>query len=211
MVTSKATPRKSTRKADSKPQLTRDDWLDAAAGEVAAGGFGSLRVLTLAKKLGVSRGSFYWHFRDHQDLVTSFLDRWRDRRFVELDYMRPQGENAAEELHQILQLLLTDASRNVRRLQVELAVRDFARRNAYAAGLVEEVDAARVEQNKLLFRNLGASEEQVEDLATLMYVATVGSQIVLSGRRGGEEAINRIERLVARVMLGQGVSKNPFM
>lgn len=193
----------SSKRATAKAQLTRDDWLDAAAGEVAAGGFSNLRVLTLAKRLNVTRGSFYWHFRDHEDLVVSFLGRWRDRRFVELDYMRPKGENPEQELHQILQLLLTDAARNIRRLQVELAVRDYARRNDHAARIVDEVDQARVEQNKLLFRNLGVTEGQVEDLATLMYMATVGSQVVQAGRKGNEAAVERIERLVARVALGQ--------
>lgn len=192
-----------------KLQLTRDDWLDAAAGEVASGGFGSLRVMTLAKRLGVTRGSFYWHFRDHEDLVTSFLNRWRDRRFVELEYLRSRGSDPEQELHQVLRLLLTDASRNVRRLQVELAVRDFARRNDYAAALVEEVDQARVEQNMRLFRNLGGDDREVEDLAMLMYVATVGSQVVLAGRKGNEEAIRRIEELVARIALGQGEQRSP--
>ncbi|WP_328188230.1 TetR/AcrR family transcriptional regulator [Marinobacter sp. OP 3.4] len=192
-----------SRAATNKAQLTRDDWLDAAAGEVAAGGFSNLRVLTLAKRLGVTRGSFYWHFRDHEDLVVSFLDRWRDRRFVELDYMRPKGENPEEELHQILQILLTDAARNIRRLQVELAVRDFARRNEHAARIVDEVDRARVEQNKLLFRHLGVAGDQVEDLARLMYMATVGSQVVQAGRKGNEAAVERIEQLVARLALGQ--------
>lgn len=206
MASNEDGPRKPRNKSSAKPQLTRDDWLDAAAGAVAAGGFGNLRILTLAKRLGVTRGSFYWHFRDHDDLMTRFLNRWRDRRFVELDYMRPKGDNPEKELHQILQLLLTDASRNVRRLQVELAVRDFARHNDYAASLVEEVDQARVEQNKLLFRNLGSIETRVEDLATLMYVATVGSQVVLSGREGNAEIIRRIEHLVAQVALGQGES-----
>lgn len=196
-------PRTPSRAATSKAQLTRDDWLDAAAGEVAAGGFSNLRVLTLAKRLGVTRGSFYWHFRDHEDLVVSFLDRWRDRRFVELDYMRPKGENPEEELHQILQILLTDAARNIRRLQVELAVRDFARRNEHAARIVDEVDRARVEQNKLLFRHLGVAGDQVEDLARLMYMATVGSQVVQAGRKGNEAAVERIEQLVARLALGQ--------
>lgn len=207
-----STPPTTTRKAskrgrspaERKPQLTRDDWLDAAAGEVAAGGFGNLRVLTLAKKLGVTRGSFYWHFRDHEDLVVRFLDRWRDRRFLELDYMKPKGESPEEELHQILQLLLTDASRNVRRLQVELAVRDFARRNEHAAHIVADVDRARVAQNRLLFENLGRGEAQVDDLATLMYVATIGSQVVLAGRQGNEKAIQRIEQLVTSLALGQG-------
>lgn len=135
-------------KTPEKAQLTRDNWLDAAAGAVAAGGFGHLRVLTLSKKLGVTRGSFYWHFKDHEDLVVRFLDRWRDRRLHELQYWKPKGGDVETELRQILELLLTDASRNIRRLQVELAVRDFARRNDYAADLVTEVDEARVNQNR---------------------------------------------------------------
>lgn len=185
-------------------QLSRDNWLDAAAGEVAAGGFGNLRVLTLAKKLGVTRGSFYWHFKDHEDLVVSFLDRWRDRRLHELQYWKPKGGDVETELRDILELLLTDASRNIRRLQVELAVRDFARRDEYAAELVAEVDAARIDQNCSLFQRLTADPERIRDLALLLYVATIGSQVVLTGKPGDAESIRRLEDLMARMVLGQG-------
>lgn len=198
-----AKPQRRGRKAPEKSQLTRDDWLDAAAGEVAAGGFGQLRVLTLAKKLGVTRGSFYWHFKDHEDLVVSFLNRWRDRRLQELQYWKPGDGEVEPELRRILELLLTDASRNVRRLKVELAVRDFARRNDYAAKLVAEVDAARISQNCSLFRRLGTDPQRTRDLSQLMYVAIVGSQVVLTGRDGEEDTIRRLEDLMARVVLGQ--------
>lgn len=196
-----STPKR--RSASEKKQLTRDNWLDAAAGEIASGGFGQLRVLTLAKKLGVTRGSFYWHFRDHEDLVVSFLDRWRDRRLHELQYWEPKGGDVETELRQILELLLTDASRNIRRLQVELAVRDFARRNEYAAELVIQVDAARINQNCTLFRRLSSDPQHVKDLSLLLYVATIGSQVVLTGKKGDEATIQRIEDLMARVVLGQ--------
>ncbi|AOY89536.1 TetR family transcriptional regulator [Marinobacter salinus] len=196
-------PKRRGRSASEKTQLTRDDWLDAAAGEVAAGGFSQLRVLTLSKKLGVTRGSFYWHFRDHEDLVVSFLDRWRDRRLHELQYWKPQGGDVETELRQILELLLTDASRNIRRLQVELAVRDYARRNDYAAGLVAEVDGARIRQNCTLFERLSRDPQRIEDLSLLLYVATIGSQVVLTGRKGEEDTIKRIEDLMARIVLGE--------
>lgn len=196
-------PQRARRKTPEKAQLTRDDWLDAAAGEVAAGGFGQLRVLTLSKKLGVTRGSFYWHFKDHEALVVSFLDRWRDRRLHELQYWKPQGGDVETELRQILELLLTDASRNIRRLQVELAVRDYARRNGYAAELVTEVDTARIDQNCTLFQRLSSDPQRVKDLSLLLYVATIGSQVVLTGKKGDEETIRRIEDLMARVVLGQ--------
>ncbi|MCM0613746.1 TetR/AcrR family transcriptional regulator [Marinobacter sediminum] len=197
------TPKRRGRNAVEKTQLTRDDWLDAAAGEVAAGGFSQLRVMTLAKKLGVTRGSFYWHFRDHEDLVVSFLDRWRDRRLHELQYWEPKGGDVETELRQILELLLTDASRNIRRLQVELAVRDYARRNDYAAELVTEVDAARIRQNCTLFERLSRDPQRIEDLSLLLYVSTIGSQVVLTGRKGEEDTIRRIEDLMARIVLGE--------
>ncbi|WP_148864677.1 TetR/AcrR family transcriptional regulator [Marinobacter fonticola] len=201
MNEAKTQAKRSSRTSD-KAQLTRDNWLDAAAGEIAAGGFGHLRVMTLAKKLGVTRGSFYWHFRDHEDLVVSFLDRWRDRRLHELQYWKPKGENTSEELRQILELLLTDAARNVRRLQVELAVRDFARRDAYAAGIVEQVDEARISQNCILFQHISKDPQRTRDLSLLLYVATIGSQVVLTGRGEDDNAIGRIEDLMARVVMG---------
>jgi AcrR family transcriptional regulator len=193
----------SRRTSKDKVQLTWDDWLDAAAGEVAAGGFGNLRVLTLSKKLGVTRGSFYWHFKDHEELVMSFLNRWRDRRIHELQYWKPKGGDVETELRQILELLLTDASRNIRRLQVELAVRDFARRNDFAADLVNEVDEARIDQNCELYQRLSQDPQRIRDLSLLMYVATIGSQVVLTGKKGDAETIRRIEDLMARVALGQ--------
>ncbi|WP_203142129.1 TetR/AcrR family transcriptional regulator [Marinobacter mangrovi] len=202
---SEAKTRSTRRPASSgdKTQLTRDHWLDAAAGEVASSGFSHLRVLTLAKKLGVTRGSFYWHFKDHEDLVVSFLNRWRDRRLHELQYWKPQGGDVETELRKILELLLTDAARNVRRLQVELAVRDFARRNAYAAELVAQVDEARINQNCELFSRISSDPERTKDLSMLLYVATIGSQVVLTGRSGEEDDIGRIEDLMARIVMGQ--------
>ncbi|TVP57557.1 MAG: TetR/AcrR family transcriptional regulator [Halomonadaceae bacterium] len=187
-------------KGTDKPQLKVDDWLDAAAGEIAAGGFSNLRVMTLAKKLGVTRGSFYWHFRDHQDLVQRFLQRWRDRRLHELQYWKPQGGDVEEELRHILELLLTDASRNIRRLQVELAVRDFARRNDLAAELVLEVDESRINQNCQLFERLGTDPEQTRGLSLLLYVSIIGSQVVLTGRNDDADSIRSIERMLAGII-----------
>jgi len=199
-----ARPTKASRQTPKdKAQLTRDDWLDGAAGEVAAGGFGNLRVLTLSKKLGVTRGSFYWHFKDHEELVVSFLNRWRDRRIHELQYWKPKGGDVETELRRILELLLTDASSNIRRLQVELAVRDFARRNDYAANLVNEVDESRISQNCELYKRLSSDPQRIQDLSLLMYVATIGSQVVLTGKKGDAETIRRVEDLMARVALGQ--------
>lgn len=201
-----ANPKVSTLRArlPDKEQLSRDAWLDAAAAAVAEGGFENVRVLTLAKRLGVTRGSFYWHFEDHAELIVSFLDRWRARRLGELVYLRPSGDEIGAELRRIFHLVLSEPARNARRLRVELAVRDFARRDAYAAKIVAEVDRARIDQTTALLQNVTADKQQARDLALLLYVATIGGRVVLTGSREGEAAIARMEDLIVDIVTAKG-------
>lgn len=188
-----------------KSNLSRDAWLDAAAGAIAEGGFGNVRILVLAKKLGVTRGSFYWHFQDHPQFIHAFLTRWRDRRIHELQYWRPaETDDARTALMNMVNFLLSEPARNLRRLRVELAVRDYARRDDYAARMVDEVDRARLAQAKDFIARIEPDDEAARDMALLLYVSTVGSQVVLTGPVGDEETIERVERLITRVMAGRG-------
>ncbi|RFA29194.1 TetR family transcriptional regulator [Alkalilimnicola ehrlichii] len=180
-----------------KAQLTRDDWLDAAAGAIVEGGFDNVRVLVLARKLGVTRGSFYWHFRDHQDLIVSFLKRWRDRRFQEFKYWKLSEDDPVKELRKKLHTLLSETAKNARRLRIELAVRDFARRDAYAAEVVAEVDQARIAENVVLLEQLPTDPRVSRDLALILYAITIGAQVVLTGPTGDEPTIQRVEGLIA--------------
>jgi AcrR family transcriptional regulator len=191
-------------KGSEKEQLSRDAWLDAAGGAIAEGGFDEVRVLTLAKRLGVTRGSFYWHFNDHAELIVSFLDRWRDRRLAELEYLRASGDDSETELRRILQLALNEPAWNTRQMRVELAVRDFARRDAYAAKIVAEVDRGRIEHCTSLLERIMDDKARAHDLALLLYVATIGGRVVLTGFREGETAINRIDHLISEILAVEG-------
>lgn len=193
--------REGRRKTNEKEQLSRDDWLDAAASAIAEGGFDNLRVLLLAKKLGVTRGSFYWHFKDHQDLVVSFLQRWRERRLAELANLRPIGNDVEEETRRIMQLLLSDSERHLWRMRIELAVRDLARRDKLAAQIVAEVDKARLERNIQLLTRIVDDPAGAADMALLLYVATVGAQLITSGSMDDADTASRIERLIVNLVL----------
>lgn len=186
-----------------KETLSRDAWLDAAGAAIAEGGFDDVRVLALAKRLGVTRGSFYWHFRDHAELIVSFLDRWRDRRFKELEYLSASADTNETELRRIFRLVLSEPAWNTRQMRVELAVRDFARRDAYAARVVAEVDRARVEHCTALLEHF-MDKERARDLALLLYVATIGGRVVLTGFHDGEAAINRIDQLITEILNAKG-------
>ena len=191
-------------KASDREQLSRDAWLDAAGSAIAEGGFDDVRVLTLAKRLCVTRGSFYWHFNDHAELVVSFLDRWRDRRLAELEYLRTSGDDSETELRRILRLALNEPAWNTRQMRVELAVRDFARRDAYAGKIVAEVDRGRIDHCASLLEKIMTDKEQARDLALLLYVATIGGRVVLPGFHEGEAAINRIDHLISEILATKG-------
>ena len=57
-------------------RLSREDWISAAWKMLGEYGFEGVRIEPLARNLGVTKGSFYWHFRDRQDLIEALLDRW---------------------------------------------------------------------------------------------------------------------------------------
>ncbi len=59
--------------------LTIDDWVDVATAAVEEGGVSAVAVLPLAERLGTTRGSFYWHFRNREELLEATLARWEER------------------------------------------------------------------------------------------------------------------------------------
>jgi AcrR family transcriptional regulator len=62
-----------------KPRLTRQGWIDAAIQQLVEAGIGAVRVEQLATRLGVTRGSFYHHFADREDLLRAMLEDWAQR------------------------------------------------------------------------------------------------------------------------------------
>ncbi len=186
-----------------KQRLSRDAWLDAAAGAIASGGFDNVRVLVLAKQLGVSRGSFYWHFRDHRDLIEGFLRRWRDRRLAELEYLREylhtNTSGSERGLRRALELVLSEAGRDMRRLRVALAIRDYARRDPFAASIVAEVDRARLAHNEQMLSRFTTNAEESRDLALLLYLTIVGGQLTVTSGEG-ELSVQRLEELVTTLV-----------
>ncbi|MFP5354956.1 MAG: TetR family transcriptional regulator [Gemmatimonadota bacterium] len=58
------------------PSVSRDQWLEAAVAALAEGGVAAVRVEVLAARLGVTKGSFHWHFRDRAALLEGLLALW---------------------------------------------------------------------------------------------------------------------------------------
>ena len=164
-----------------RAQLDRSGWIDGAIEALADEGLSGMRVETLAKRFGVTKGSFYWHFKDRQDLFNAMLQTWKDGRIRDIDKQSamPAG-NESEQLQQIIEIY--SANRNRKGISIELAVRDWARRDPQASAVVEEVDTYRLESARKLFVATGLSDSEAKSRSLLLYAYVFGQSLMAYDR-----------------------------
>ena len=160
--------------------LDRDAWIKGAIAILAEHGAERLRVEALAKRLGVTKGSFYWHFKDRRDLQDAVLDLWKEGRIRDIrkqTQAQPGGEAAAL-LHTIE---VYASARNRKGIAIEAGVRDWARRDPQAVAVVEEVDAERLACACRLFLACGINEEEAQARSLLLYAYVFGVSLMRCG------------------------------
>ena len=189
-------------RANSVPRLTRDDWLDAAFQAVVEGGFDQVRVLVIAQRLGVTRGSFYWHFTDHADLVRSLIARWRDREDALNRALESRvAADPQEDLEDLLEAALAHAGTDLENMRFELALRGLGRRDPDIAKLLVEVDAARLALFESKFHRVTRDPKTAEELAVLFYLAIVGSNQALSRPTSPPQAKEYLKGIITRLII----------
>jgi len=157
--------------------LDRDAWVKGALAVLADDGLAGLRVEVLAKRLKVTKGSFYWHFKDRRDLFDAVLDAWKEGRIS--DIRKQTRAQPGEELGALLHTIDVYSSvKNRKGIPIELAVRDWARRDERAAAVVQDVDAERLACTHRLFIALGHSEEEASARSVLLYAYVFGFSLM---------------------------------
>ncbi len=151
-------------------------WIAAAHDAIAEGGMHALRVEPLAAALGVTKGSFYWHFADRRALVDAVLDHWREGRIAAIRQQTQSADPPSVVLRRLAELYTQAA--NYHGLAIEIAVRGFARTDAPAAAAVRRVDAERLARVTALFRALGWSEAEAKARAVLFYAYLFGRPLL---------------------------------
>lgn len=170
-----------------RAQLDRSAWIQAAFGTLADEGVSGVRVETLARRLNVTKGSFYWHFKDRQDLLAGVLETWKDGRIRDIiKQTRPEpGKEEAQIFHVID---VYSASRNKKGILIELAMREWARRDAQAAATVEEVDAWRLRCARELFLAIGLPLHEASTRSMLLYAYVFGVSMMNCEKFDGDIA-----------------------
>src|SRR4029453_15987946 len=108
----------------------RSSWIDEGLRALAAGGPDAVRIEPLAQALGVTRGGFYWHFADRRALLDEMLDTWESRSTDEvLERVEREGGDPGVKVRRAGMLTFAGDL-----LPVDLAVRDWARRDEALAG-----------------------------------------------------------------------------
>lgn len=183
-------------KSSTKPriQLDRDAWVNAATEVLAEEGIAGLRVEVLAKRLKVTKGSFYWHFQDRHDLLLAILQLWKDGRIR--DIIKQTTAEKGKELEQIYHVIdVYSASRSRRGMMIELAVRDWARRDPETAAIVAEVDDVRLRCARALFLACGVPMEEASSRCMLLYAYVFGVSLMIYEKFDTD--VDRLKRDIA--------------
>lgn len=152
-----------------RAQLTPDDWIGAAEDVLVNKSIDGVRVDTLSKDLGVTRGSFYWHFKDRDDLLRRLLLGWRNRATEQIiDRFERRNIKPRELIRDLLQLPQHGAAAR-RAASIELAIRAWARRDEMARHYVDEVDNKRQAYIAQCFSGLGFDIPESRTRAFMLY------------------------------------------
>ncbi|MDZ7710363.1 MAG: TetR/AcrR family transcriptional regulator [Roseovarius sp.] len=171
-----------------RPRLTRNDWLAAGLAALCETGPGALGAEPLARRVGATKGSFYWHFTDVPAYSAALLALWQAAAETALE--PDEGEPAAARLRACAQAIA--APDPAPALDAEPAIRAWAATDPLAARAVATTDAARLDRLAALLATCGIANP---DMARLILGAAIGMQ-ALGGRQANRDAIGSLVDLI---------------
>jgi AcrR family transcriptional regulator len=151
--------------------LSVADWLLAARAELIQRGVLSVKVDRLARKLHVTRGSFYWHFDSQADLLRRLLDHWMTNNTEPFKRVLTSYPDATRKFQAIVDLWLSEDEYDPR---FDTAVREWARVSPQVGRVVRRVDDQRIEVLRQIFLELGYVDPDATVRARITYFHQVG-------------------------------------
>lgn len=171
---------------------SKKSWLDAALKALASGGIDKVRVESLAKNLGVTKGSFYWHFKDREQFLDELLNFWAEQS-TQTVIANPNYP--------------TDSKARVRAVAEDIVrhdlgkldphIRSWTQYDKRRARVVAKIDKVRFEFLRDLFLAVGFSMIGSDLRAQSLYRYVLGEQFISVRESMGQ----RLERMQAQVDL----------
>lgn len=161
------------RKTDTEAGATpvERDWIAAARAMLIEGGVAAVQINPLAARLGVTRGGFYWRFKNRRDLLDHLLDDWEDSNTR--TFLRAVGRSGTpqERYRRMVRMFVEERNFNP---ALDAAVRQWGTVEPAVGERVRDTDFRRIAALADLFREAGQDEEEATVRARIVYFHQVG-------------------------------------
>lgn len=170
----RSAPLRRPKRPDKAPKRDRDDWIDQARKVLIAEGVDRVKVESLAKRLGVTTGSFYHHFQNRQELLDALLEHWKMRNSGPMfAAVEAAGPDPQEQIEALFQVVLTESEYDP---AYDGAVRAWAHADKAVGEIVRAVDDQRIDLMKGIFERFGYDAPRAFVRARIAYFQQVGYQ-----------------------------------
>lgn len=156
-----------------KQNLSAEDWAEAALEVMAAGGLAAVAVEPLARRLNVTKGSFYWHFANREALLKAALDLWERRETLDVISGLEHEPDPQERIFKVFRR--ANSSYKAGRLYLALAA---ASDDPHIGEVVRRVSKNRLAYMQTCYRDLGMPEREAALWSTFAYATFIGNQQV---------------------------------
>jgi AcrR family transcriptional regulator len=173
----------------------RSSWIDEGLRALAGGGPDAVRIEPLARALGVTKGGFYWHFDDRRALLEEMLDTWER---TSVDEVIERVEGGGGDARAKLRRLSAIAFSSDELLRIDLAVRDWSRRERTVARRLRRVDNRRMDYMRSLFGAFCPDEDDVEARCILAFSLWIGPHF-MAADHGTRNRADVLELAVRRL------------
>lgn len=187
--------------AGRKPDVTPENWIDTGLKELGRKGPGSLRLDALCKKLGVTKGSFYWYFAGRDEFMHRLLQTWEERETLALiQHVEKQGGTPAEKLCN----LFLEANSGRVDFRTEQAIRHWGHSEAAIREMLHKVDHERTDYLRRQFGELSNDADTIEAQSALLYSLIFGEALIY--RREGREQRSSRQQAAFRAIMNMSAS-----
>lgn len=153
-------------------KVSREEWIEAARVMLIKSGIAAVKVERLAKKLGVTRGGFYWFFSSHEELLEALLEDWQERNTRPFfDAVEKAGPDGLEQLKLLNRIWVAEEDFSP---QYDAAVREWARTSTRARKVVEKIDDVRIGLINRMCKAMGYEGDDAFIRARIIYFHQVG-------------------------------------
>lgn len=180
-----------------KARTPRQSWIDEGLRVLEAGGPDAVRVEALAKNLGVTKGGFYGYFADRRELLEAMLDAWESR---SIDDVIAQVERESDPKSRAVRA--RDLTFSEELLPIDLAIRDWARRDSGVADRLQRVDDRRLDLLRTVIGMWFSDPLEVEARSTLAMLTSIGAHFVTLDHH--ELSRDEVLTRAASIILGDG-------